>query len=64
MIITEPNEAFPYKPPTEEIKRQYKHIFELDEPLPPRFFKITFDKIVALVMLILSAPIFLVLKIA
>jgi lipopolysaccharide/colanic/teichoic acid biosynthesis glycosyltransferase len=64
MKITEPIEAFPYKPPTEEIKRQYKHIFELDEALPPRFFKVTFDKIVALVMLILSAPIFLVLKIA
>ena len=37
--IVEPKEAFPYKPPTEEIKQKYRHIFELKEPLPARFFK-------------------------
>jgi lipopolysaccharide/colanic/teichoic acid biosynthesis glycosyltransferase len=62
--IAEPKEAFPYKPPTEEIKQRYAHIFKLTEPLSPRFFKATFDKLVALVLLLLSAPIMLLLKIA
>lgn len=60
----EPKEAFPYKPPTEEIKQKYRHIFELKEPLPPRFLKTVFDKLVALVLLTISAPILLLLKIA
>lgn len=61
---TEPKEAFPYKPPTAEIKQRYAHIFALTEPLHPRFFKSTFDKLVALVMLLFSAPIMLLLKLA
>lgn len=62
--IVEPKEAFPYKPPTEEIRQTYKHIFELKEALPPRLFKTLFDKIVALVMLSIAAPIMLLLKLA
>lgn len=62
--IVEPKEAFPYKPPTEEVKQKYRHVFEIKEPLPPRFFKILFDKLVALVMLVLSAPMLLLLKLA
>jgi lipopolysaccharide/colanic/teichoic acid biosynthesis glycosyltransferase len=62
--IVEPKEAFPYKPPTEEIKHNYKHIFELREALPPRFFKTLFDKIVAFMMLAIAAPIMLLLKLA
>ena len=61
---TEPNEAFPYKPPTEEIQQRYAHIFKINKPLPPRFFKTAFDKLVALVMLIFSTPIMLLLKLA
>ena len=60
----EPKEAFPYKPPTEEIKQRYAHIFEITKPLLPRFFKLAFDKFVALVMLLFSAPIMLLLKLA
>jgi hypothetical protein len=60
----EPKEAFPYKPPTAEIKQRYAHIFEITKPLPPRFFKSAFDKLVALVMLLFSAPIMLLLKLA
>ena len=60
----EPKEAFPYKPPTEEIKQKYRHIFDLKEPLPARFFKTAFDKLVGLIMLIISAPILLLLKMA
>ena len=37
---------------------------ELKGPLPARFFKSAFDKLVGLVMLIISAPILFVLKIA
>jgi lipopolysaccharide/colanic/teichoic acid biosynthesis glycosyltransferase len=61
---TEPKEAFPYKPPTAEIKERYAHIFALAKPLPPRFFKSAFDKSVALLMLLFSAPVMLLLKIA
>lgn len=60
----EPKQAFPYKPPTDEIKQQYRHVFELKEPLPDRWAKTGFDKLVALVMLLISAPILLLLKIA
>ncbi len=60
----EPEEAFPYKPPTTEIKQRYAHIFKIAQPLPPRFFKSAFDKLVALVMLCFAAPIMLLLKLA
>ena len=43
--INEPAQAFPYTPPTDEILQKYSHIFELKEPLPPRFFKVLFDKL-------------------
>ena len=62
--ITEPAEAFPYKPPTNEILIKYSHIFELKETLPPRFFKILFDKLVAFIFLLISAPILFILKFA
>jgi lipopolysaccharide/colanic/teichoic acid biosynthesis glycosyltransferase len=60
----EPKEAFPYKAPTDDIKQRYAHVFEINKPLPPRFFKSVFDKIVALVLLTIAAPILLILKIA
>jgi lipopolysaccharide/colanic/teichoic acid biosynthesis glycosyltransferase len=60
----EPTEAFPYTPPTDEIKLKYAHVFEITEPLPRRFFKLAFDKLVAAVLLAFSLPILLLLKIA
>lgn len=63
-VVEEPKEAFPYKPPSEEIRQKYAHIFELKEPLPSRFWKTAFDKAVALLILVISAPILLLLKIA
>ena len=63
-VIVEPKEAFPYKPPTDEILKKYGHIFRLTEPLPPRFFKVFFDKTVALILLAFSAPILFLLKLA
>lgn len=64
LSLVEPKEAFPYKPPTTEVRARYAHIFALQEPLPPRFFKVLFDKVVALILLIVAAPLLLLLKIA
>jgi lipopolysaccharide/colanic/teichoic acid biosynthesis glycosyltransferase len=62
-MIKEPKEAFPYLPPNEKIKTKYSHIFLIDDPLPPRFFKIVFDKIIALFFLILFTPVLALIKI-
>ena len=59
----EPKEAFPYSPPTEEVRLKYQHIFDIDKPLSSRFFKLLFDKVVAFFLLVLAAPILLLLKI-
>ena len=64
IIEKEPNEAFPYTPPTDEIREKYSHIFEVNEPLAPRFFKLAFDKSVASILLIFTLPIIFLLKIA
>lgn len=61
---SEPAEAFPYKPPTDEIKEKYAHIFELEGPLRNRFFKTIFDKVVAFLLLVAASPILLLVKIA
>lgn len=60
----EPTEAFPYTPPTDDIKEKYAHIFDLKEALPSRFFKTLFDKFLAVILLAISLPILLILKIA
>lgn len=62
--LPEPTEAFPYTPPTDEVKKKYAHIFEITEPLPSRFFKLAFDKVLASILVILTCPILLMLKIA
>ena len=62
--IKEPKEAFPYKPPSIEIKEKYKEIFELNKPLPQRFIKVLFDKSIAVVLLLLTFPIIIFLKMA
>ena len=61
--LQEPTEAFPYTPPTKEMLEKYHHIFVLKEPLPSRFFKSFFDKLVSSIILIISIPILLLLKI-
>jgi lipopolysaccharide/colanic/teichoic acid biosynthesis glycosyltransferase len=60
----EPIEAFPYKSPGLDVHQKYSHIFALDSPLAPRLIKTSFDKIIAVFLLILSAPILLLLKLA
>lgn len=60
----EPREAFPYQPPTEDIRQTYKHLFEMTEPLPPRLVKLVFDKVLAAAMLLLATPVLFLLKLA
>ena len=60
----EPSEAFPYTPPSHAVKARYGHLFEINEPLPPRHFKLGFDKFVAIILLSLSLPVIALLKIA
>lgn len=60
----EPSEAFPYKPPSDEVLETYRYIFDIKKPLKPRFFKLIFDKFLALVLLVPSIPILILLKIS
>jgi len=62
-LKNEPKEAFPYKPPSKEILKKYKYIFLITQSLPPRFFKIAFDKLIALILVLISLPILFLLKI-
>jgi len=62
--VAEPDEAFPYKPPSDEVKKKYANIFELEGPLKSRFLKKVFDKVVSALLLIVASPVFVVLKIA
>jgi len=64
LVKQEPTEAFPYRPPTEEIKQKYRHLFELKKPLGHRILKVVFDKVAATLLLMVAAPILLLLKIA
>ena len=63
-MIPEPKEAFPYRPPTQEILHKFSHIFQLQNPLQSRLFKVLFDKIIAFIFILISAPILFLLKIA
>ena len=57
--VEEPEEAFPYKPPSDEIREKYKHIFEIEGPLQGRFFKTLFDKVVSALLLVVASPVLL-----
>ncbi len=60
----EPEEAFPYRAPDDQIKTKYKEIFEIKEPLKTPLLKLLFDRLVAFIMLICCSPIILLLFIA
>lgn len=62
--FNEPSGAFPYRPPSTEIFQRYGYIFELNEPLPPRFIKVFFDKFAAFILIFFSLPILAILKLA
>ncbi|MDA3930798.1 MAG: sugar transferase [Prolixibacteraceae bacterium] len=55
--LNEPVEAFPYLPPTNEIKEKYKALFELKKPLKVPLPKLLFDKILAFSILFFCLPI-------
>jgi lipopolysaccharide/colanic/teichoic acid biosynthesis glycosyltransferase len=63
-LAQEPKEAFPYKPPSRETRDLYRDIFKLKKPLRLSLSKVIFDKVIAVILLALSLPIFLLLKIA
>ncbi len=56
-FTAEPKEAFPYKPPTEEIKTKYKELFELKEPIRVPWPKLLFDKMLSLFILVCCLPV-------
>ncbi|MAK16485.1 MAG: hypothetical protein CMQ70_00775 [Gammaproteobacteria bacterium] len=62
MQNSEPKEAFPYKPPSAELKEKYNHLFIL-ESIPDRFIKKVFDIIFSIPVCLISFPILFVLKI-
>ena len=62
--LPEPEEAFPYKPPGDDLKRKYQHIFALNQPLGDKLPKLLFDKVVAASALLLASPIFVALYLA
>lgn len=64
MNIEEPTNAFPYKPPTIEIKRKYSHIFANQFSLKNRYLKLVFDKLIALLFLLTTLPVIVLLKLA
>ena len=57
----EPQEAFPYKAPDDEIKAKYADLFLLKEPVRVGFFKVLFDKVLASFILICCSPIIVLL---
>ena len=64
MKVNEPKEAFPYRPPSKFILEKYSHIFKIKEKLPSRWFKLIFDKLVSIVLLLIGLPILILLQIA
>lgn len=59
----EPIGAFPYKPPSEEIKHKYRYLFTIDSPIQIKISKLIFDKFFSFVCILFFIPILLILKI-
>ncbi|MFB6320169.1 sugar transferase [Saccharicrinis sp. FJH54] len=57
----EPQQAFVYIPPDEEVKSEYSYIFELKRALRSRLSKTMFDKVFSILILIGSFPVFVIL---
>ena len=63
--FSEPKEAFPYLPPSEEIKIQYANLFQLDSShIRQRIGKLLFDKAFSSIIIVLVSPIIALLKLA
>ena len=59
----EPKQAFPYAAPSDEVKKKYSYIFGIVKPLEDKFLKNFFDKLISFLLLSLSVPLLIVLKI-
>ena len=62
-MIDEPEVAFPYKPPSDEIRSKFSHLFDLKE-IPIPYTKRFFDIVVSTLLLTLVIPIFLLIILA
>ena len=60
----EPVLAFPYKPPSKFILENYSYLFDKKFTIKKKFLKFTFDKLFSLFFLLITLPVFLILKIA
>ena len=54
-----PDPAFPYRPPSEETRKQYRDIIALTGPVEVRRCKTVFDRVFSAAMLLLLSPVFL-----
>jgi len=57
------DKAFPYRPPSDFIKKKYSYIFSLKNQLSPRILKLFFDKIISIIILLFCIPILILLKV-
>ena len=64
MVFAEPKKAFPYKSPSDYIKQKYSYIFNEQFSIKHKYFKLLFDKVVALIFLVTTLPIVILLKLA
>lgn len=60
--MTEPDKAFPYKPPNYEIKERYAHIFESTFCFKEKKVKFLFDKLISFSFLLICTPLLLIIK--
>jgi lipopolysaccharide/colanic/teichoic acid biosynthesis glycosyltransferase len=56
--------SFPYKPPSDFIKQKYSYIFSANFSFNEKYIKNIFDRVLALILLIIFSPIIILLKIA
>lgn len=61
--MSEPKQAFPYQPPSKQLKQRYAHIFKIQSALQDRFFKRFFDIAISLPIFLLSVPVMMFIKI-
>ena len=57
----EPPEAFPYEPPTVQVRERYSRLFELTNPPNIRPYKRAFDVLMASFFIVLTLPLLLLL---
>jgi len=60
--MIEPKEAFPYLPPDSELIKKYDYLFNRTKIIRTPFLKTLFDKIISSFVLLISSPIFILLK--